>query len=145
MSLHINFFHIQNVSTPKISPRTKSVVSATNIWYGLTYQWTMNMLLKRCKVHKCYKTQNYTQKSIVFFTRASLSILDSRLAQLAGRPHKLSWPRIWSSKSIFWDSRDIRVKNAESGVSWGKKGQVLASNIRSASQASSYEAGFPED
>ena len=59
-----------------------------------------------------------------------------RLAQLAGRPHKLIWPRIWSSKRVCWDSRDIRDKNAVNGVS---------SNIRSASHVSSYEAVFSED
>ena len=68
-----------------------------------------------------------------------------RLAQLAGRPHKLTGPRIWSSKRVCWDSRDIRDKNAVNGVSWGNKGQFLAWNIRSASHVSSYEAVFPED
>ena len=67
-----------------------------------------------------------------------------RLAQLAGRPHKLTWPRIRSSKRVCWDSRDIRDKNDVNRVSWGKKGQFLASNVRSASWVNSYEAVFPD-
>ena len=62
-----------------------------------------------------------------------------RLAQLAGRPHKLTWPRIWSSKRVCWDSHDIHDKNAVNRVSWGKQGQFLASNIRSTSHISSFE------
>ena len=74
-----------------------------------------------------------------------LVICSNRLAQLAGRPHKLTWPRIWSSKRVCSDSHNIRDRNAVNKVSWGPKGQFLAPNIRSASHGSSYEAVFPEE
>ena len=70
--------------------------------------------------------------------------ITTKLLQFAGGLHKLTWPRIWSSKRVCWVSRDICDKNAVNGVSWGKKGHFLASNIRSASLVSIYEAVFPD-
>ena len=89
--------------------------------------------------------QNYCEYHYRESQRHSKLSTWRRLAQLAGRPHKLTWPRTWSSKRVCWDFRDIRDKNAVNWVSWGKKGQFLASNIRSVTQVTSYESVFPED
>ena len=113
------------------------------VWFGLWHRMgacegiSKNWPGSRKRLIQQWPNARYGQKPA--FQRGHHG--STRLAQFAGRPHKLTWPRIWSSKRVGWDSRD---KNAVNGVSWGKKGQFLASNVRSASRVSSYEAVFPD-